>query len=295
MNQQIIIELIETAKKIDFNSINTSNDKINGDLKLIFEFVRELDTIYIHVLEGVFKSKIRFCDYYDSDLCNADEIIDYFDKSYDGKDKDELTEFFAMYVFLRNVVDLLVALEMFDDYEEMYEFLDNGSYFDDLLYMLDYIKEREMSFDDEVSLKFLDPNNKYKIFFSGLAHDDIVKLPKQFKKALIKKLSGQLSNSDYVTLAESVDHVKEAYGFPLFRVQFGNDYRIAYIRRDGVTAILGVTLKTGKDLDYTRYDSIARNKDDFYNEVHNFLNNNLCADSEHYLTISHLESFMKKK
>ena len=145
----------------------------------------------------------------------------------------------------------------------------------------------------EILLDFMNDDNKYKILFSGLAYKDISMLEKNIKKALIKKLSDQLSKNDIITLSEAVDHVKDLTGFPLSRVQFADDYRIAYTRKDNVTVILGVALKTGKPIDYTRYDAIAKRGDLIYKEVELFNQNLLPKDSTHFKTIELLEEFQR--
>ena len=164
-----------------------------------------------------------------------------------------------------------------------------------ILYNISYLEEKRLSRLDNRTMGFLNPNNKYKIYFTGLAYKDILKLGKNIKKTFINKISAHLSEADIVPLAEEVDHVKETYNLSLFRVQFANDYRIAYVRRNGVTAILGATLKTGKDVDYTRYDHIARNKESLYEEIDEFASGKVPRNSEHDLVVGHLEDFYKNR
>ena len=96
-------------------------------------------------------------------------------------------------------------------------------------------------------------------------------------------------------MSERIDHVKDLYHFPISRIQFADDYRIAYLRKDNVTAILGVSLKTGKPIDYTRYDSVARNDVQIYNEIELFKNGQLPSDHPHFNTMNFLQDFYDKE
>ena len=295
MSKYEILNLLNYFSKLDINGINCSNQLYESNLKVIFSFLKELSDTKMNLVESIIDSNFRFCDYYDVGTIVGSEIIEYFENNYLGEDKEQFAKLFALYVFLRNSLDFIMSFEMCDNYDELYEFLDNGSFFKDILAMVEYIKDKELINDDTgEDLIFLNPDNKYKILFTGTSYDDIRKLQKTFKKAFIKKISGQLCNSDFITLAEAVDHVKESYGMPIFRVQFGNDYRIAYLRKDGVTAILGVTIKSGKDKDYSRYDAVAKHEQEIYEEIEMLLDGTLPENSEHFRTIQHLQDFLAK-
>lgn len=295
MSELEITRIIQTAKDINLEEITATNEYVSTIIKNIIEFVQQIEDKNPDLITELINSNVRFCDYYDSSMFHGYEIINYFDNTYIGDDKESLRDAFSLYVMLKNAQDLIYNFELCESLDELYELLDNNNYFEDIIYMIDYIKERELLYEDEQQeLDFLNDNNKYKIFFTGFAYKDITKLQKNVKKALISKLSSQLSKSDVVTLSEAIDHVKELYNFPLFRVQFANDYRIAYIRRNNVTAILGVTIKSGKDIDYTRYDSIAKNSSKVYEEIDDFINGELSKDSEHFKVIEHLETFQRK-
>lgn len=296
MDRTEILQLIDLSKKVDIDSINSSDEKIDYELKVIFGFIKKFEETYSHLIQKLCNSKIRFSDYYDSVTYSKSEIIDYFENSYDGIDKEELVEIFALYVFLKNAMDLLIAYSygLFNNYKELYDFLNNGTYFDDILYMIDYVKKCEMSVDDVVNFEFMNSNNKYKIFFSGLTLEDIGELPKHMKKAFINNLAGHLSTSDYVPRSEGIECVRETYDCPMFRTHLCYDYRIAYLRKDGVTAILGVCLKTGNDSDYTRYCVVGADKNELYDEISKFNSGELPSDAQHYKVISTLESFVRK-
>ena len=59
--------------------------------------------------------------------------------------------------------------------------------------------------------------------------------------------------------------------------------KIAYLRKDGVTAILGVTIKSGKDKDYSRYDAVAKHEQEIYEEIEMLLDGTLPENSDHLL------------
>lgn len=289
-----IKQIIETAKLININDINCK-DKVNEhNLKTIYQFVQKLDELYLEVIERLINSNIRFCDYYDPTMLHEDQIINYFNNTYNGDNLETASEEFSLFVILKNVSDLIYNFDICDNWDDLYELLNNEKYFEDIMYNISYLEEKKKLDENQPKMDFLNEANKYKIFFTGFAFDDIQKLEKNIKKAFINKISGQLSTSDIITLAECVDHVKDAYDFPIFRVQFSNDYRIVYLRRNNVTAILGVAIKTGKPSDYTRYDALAKREDEIYAEIDMFSTGALPDDSDHYKTIQYLDEFYKK-
>lgn len=143
-----------------------------------------------------------------------------------------------------NIEEMEYLLNVCDEYTNINNYMD---------YLLKYINYLDTQKD--LQLPFL--GNKYKIFFAGHSNDDIKTLPKPILIQFIKKIDSPLSKETIIPLAEGIDHVNELYGTSFFRIQFADDYRIAYERVDDCTIILGVTLKNGKNLDYTRYDSVA--------------------------------------
>lgn len=292
MDKKKINKIIEEAKKTNIEEIKCENKNILQVLKSIYIFLQNIEFEYYELIECLINSHIRFCDYYDSETIHGESITEYFDITYKEKDKDKMLQVFSLYVFFKNVGDLVLNFDLCDSIDELFQLLDNNYYFEDLNYLLNFI-EKQNSLESENDLSFM-KNNKYKILFSGFSNKDIEKLEKQVKKAFIKKLEGQLSNSDIITLAESIGHVKDRYDIPIFRVQFANDYRIAYLRKNDVTVILGVTLKTGKPIDYTRYDFLAKDIEKIYNEVELFKDGVLPQDSQHYKVIEQLNLFNKK-
>lgn len=295
MGLEDISSIIKKAKNINLDEVNYNDEKIKQIFELIYNFIQSLDKECFELLEKLSTSTIRFCDYYDSTNMHGEEIINYFNNNYLGSNIDDILEVFLLYTVLKNVQDLVYGYDLCESLDELYELLDNNYYFSDILCAINFIQNKKELKNNETDsdLSFLE-NSKYKILFSGFSKKDIEILEKNIKKAFIKKLSGQLSSSDIITLAESIDHVKDAYGIPIFRVQFANDYRIAYLRKDDVTVILGVVIKTGKPIDYTRYDFIAKNIDNIYNEVDLFNQGLLPSDSQHYEVVEQLNSFVKK-
>ena len=247
---------------------------------------------YTYLLELFSSKNIRFCDYYSGDL-HGEEIIKYFLDVYSGADKEEIKNVFILYVVLKNIEQLLYNQKQFS-LEELYELLNVSNYFEDILYGIELLQlEKELEKNKTDNITDILENGKYKIFFAGYSLKDISDLEKNIKKSFINKLSGELSQSDIITLSESIDHVKDLFDIPISRVQFANDYRIAYIRRENITIILGVAIKTGKNINYTRYDAVARKISEIYKEADLFKNNLLPDDSEHYKVVEVLSNFYK--
>ena len=292
MDKYRINKIIEEAKKINLENLKSTNNDILQLFKSIILFLQNIENKYFELIEELLNSHVRFCDYYDSESIHGENITEYFSNSYENSDKNKMLQVFSLYAFFKNVEDLILNFDFCENIDELFELLDNNYYFEDLNYLFNFI-EKEKNLESEDDLSFLE-NSNYKILFSGYSNKDIEKLEKHTKKAFIKKLAGQLTNSDIITLAEAIDHVKDLYDIPIFRVQFANDYRIAYLRRNDVTVILGVTLKTGKPIDYTRYDSLAKDVDKIYNEVELFRKGILPKDSQHYKVVEQLNLFSKK-
>lgn len=286
--------LIEKSKLVNINDINCSNEECTVILRQVYEFIQNLYENYDELISKLNNSNVRFSDYYDTTMLHGEEILEYFKNTYNRSDIEEATEVFSLYVVLKNALELVSMNELCGSMDELYHVMNNNTYFEDVLLNINYLEEQRLLREENKSLEFLDDNNKYKVYFTGLSYKDILKLEKNVKKAFINKISGQLIKSDIIPLVEEVDHVKRAYNLSLFRVQFANDYRITYVRRNGVTAILGVTIKSGKDADYSRYDYIAKNKEKLFEEIDNFALGNVSMNSDHNLVIEHLEEFYKK-
>ena len=259
--------MLKIIEQYNLGNLEIENKLVEERLNLICNFISSIPTYYLEGLEILDSTPVRFCDYYDSEKLHGKEIISYFNDNYPYDDKDKIIDAFALYVIIKNAKEIVYNYEICDNPMELYELLDCNSFFDDILEVISYCKERQVVSTLENEKSFINLDSKYKILFTGLSNDDIEYLEKFVKKAFIKKLNGQLSDSDYITLSESIDHVKDLYNFPISRIQFADDYRIAYLRKDNVTAILGVSLKTGKPIDYTRYDSVARNEVQIYKEI----------------------------
>lgn len=296
MNQEDIKRLVTISKKVNLNEISSENDVIVNNIRFVYEFIQNLELNYADLIKKLTTTNIRFCDYYDATNFHGQQIIEYFSETYKGEDKEEMQEVFSLYVALKNITELVYNYDLCDTLEELYEILDYNNYFNDMMYVINYINDKKMLKDSEqkAQMDFLNNDNKYKILFTGFSQKDIEKLEKNVKKSFINKISGELSKSDVVTLAECIDHVKGLYDLPIFRIHLAGDYRIAYIRRNGVTAILGVTLKTGKESDYTRYDHIAKNKQDIYDEIDKFSKGELDSNAQHYQVLEDLKQFNEK-
>ena len=290
-----IHEMIQIIYDNNLGKLEIDNKMVQDRLNMICNFVLNVVTDYEEELKMLPTSSVRFCDYYDVAMCHDDGIIEYFDDNYVGHDKEKMIDVFALYVILKNAQEIVYNYSVCDNPVELYEFLDCGNYFEDLLNTINYLvnKRRIDKFYD--GPEFLNPNNKYRILFTGLCLDDIRVMGKNVKKSFIKKLSGQLCKSDCITLSESIDRVKCLYDFPISRVQFANDYRIAYLRKENVTVILGVSIKSGKEKDYNRYDSVAKKKKEIYHEIELFNENCLSENSDHYKVLKNLIDFYDKE
>lgn len=258
-------------------------DKINYILGYYQEISDKINNKY--------DGNIRFCDFFnlnESALVN----INYFQSF--CNDSETLMQY-AKYMVDRWLEDLLFAMgEEEIGFEELLELLDCDNLFDDVIYALKYadelIKNRDSLFDE---MEFLKEDNEYKIMFTDRARDDIMALPKNILYTFIRKLYHPLSTDTVIKLSENIDHTNESYGTNYKRIQFSDDYRIAYFRTNDITIILGVSLKTGKPIDYTRYDAMAKkNKlllaqaEDFSNEIYT---------KEHVETLDYIKNQIDKK
>jgi len=261
----------------------------------IFDFVISLPIIYSEEINMLEESIVRFSDYYDRNTYHGNEILEYFEENYEGNDQEKLLEIFSLYVLLENIPDLIVACEFFDSYDELYDELNNNFYFDDVTSCIDFLNDRKNKKEKDFYLDFQNPENKYKIFFSGASLRDVEELPKEKISTFIRTLSGALAKHDYIPDIERVEHIYKAYNFPLNRVHMSRDYRIAFVRSKDATIILGVALKHGKNEDYTRYDPIARKSSEIERELQEFLNGTLSKSHQHFKIIEILENHQKSK
>lgn len=295
MNINEIYNMVQIIDKKNLSNLKLENKEIEKRLNGIYNFIKNIFNGYQNELEILANTTVRFCDFYDYDMLHGENIVEYFNANYMGKDKSELVNVFSLYVILKNSQELIYNYDLCESPEELYELLNINNYFEDLMTMIDFLQEQKLENIDENILDFLNSDNKYKILFTGYSYEDIKDLEKSTKKSLIKKLAGELSTSDIVSESEILEHLKGLYNFQVLRVHFAKDYRISYIRKNGVTAILGITLKTGKEDDYTRLAPLVRKKDDIYREIEMFSKGILPLNSEHYKTIEYLENFLKKE
>lgn len=289
-----IYEMVQILSKSDLGKLEIEDKLIESRLNLISNFVINLLDEYKEQLDILCNTNVRFCDYYDMITFHGDEIIQYFNDNYNGKDKEQLIDIFVLYVILKNVETLVYSYELSEGPEDLYQFLDFGNYFEDILTMINFLEKKRSVLKDYDGPEFLNPNNKYKILFSGFVYEDFLQLEKEKKRAFIKKISGQLATDDCVSLTKSIGHVKDLLDFPIMRVYCTDDHRIAYVRKDGVTVILGISMKTGRDKDYTRYDSVAEKKHQIYEEIRLFNSGKLPLNSQHYKTLQCILDFYNK-
>lgn len=291
MKKEEIRNILSIAEKKLSKGIKCVDKTKEAHLNSCFNFLQSLKTSRLELIDKLLNSIVRFGDYYDANL-SIEEQIKYF-KENCFNDDDELVQLFILYIYLREVGVLISFSEVCDTYDELYDLLNEANYFDRLLYFINYLNEFENT--NEPMLGFLDENNKYKILFSGFTYDDVKKLDSDGLKKFIRVLSGDLSKSDIVLDTERIGHIKDLFDVPLQRVKVSRDYRLTFIREKEVTVILGMVLKTGKNIDYNRYEAIARNINKIYSEIDLFLGGSLSLESVHYKVIEHLNKFIKNK
>ena len=289
MKLKEVYEIIQIIEKSNLGQLKHENKEIETKLNLIGDFIRNLTTLYDEELKVLDETSVRFCDYYDMGVLHSNEIINYFEENYFGKDKDTLINVFALYVILKNVQDLVYNFDICDNIKELYSLLNFNYYFEDIIELINFINERKLENTNEnnSNLDFL-TSNKYQIFFTGYTLEDLKKLDKNALKGFLRKLSGELSNAEYVPLSEGITHVRDAYNFPISRIRYSRDYRITYLRKDNVTTILGVSKKTGNVIEYERFDTLAMKNNKIFEEIQAFRNNQLPSDAQHYQVVEEL-------
>lgn len=290
-NKQKVIDNIDSCRKSDLKS----------KLTLIMENLSMIGEEYPDMVMAMINSNVRYSDYYDANS-EAKKNINFFETYYLGADKESQIKNYLLYSFLKNV-DGLVSLaseEEFSDFNELVELCDFGSFYTDLVVYSEELRKR-LELDkmnaqarESEKMSFTNKDNLYKILFAGLAYEDIRGLPKHVRMQVIKKLDTPLATERVIPMAEGVDHVRDAYDFPLQIIQVADDYRIAYVRKQNVTAVLGVRLKSGKASDYTRYDSVARDANEIYKEIEQFSLGVIPPSEQHTKTVELLQETYNK-
>lgn len=264
---------------------------VKNELKDKIIYVIELYNKLLEKLDEDFKSYVRFQDFYDINI-TAKENIELFNSIHED---EELLIYYIKYIVERLLDDVFFALS---DCEfcmsEYLEVIDDQNIFDEaqtsLEYALKLIEEKEKSVPQ---IDFLNENNPYKIMFTKMASEDITELPKNILKIFIRKLYNPLSTDLVIKLSENTEHTNEVFGTHYARIQFADDYRIAYFREKGVTVIVGVTLKNGKNSDYTRLDAAARKNGEILSQIDDFKNG--IFTKEHLETIAYIEKMFSKQ
>lgn len=289
-------ELITILNSLDTSKINSKEIKEKFEQTIInliktneyYDKYKENDTKY------------RYSDYCNFSLSFADNLEYFFTTTPDNSLESYIgyIEFFIKHE-LQDFVELLEDQEI-DDINDVIDIMDNTDYYDELIYMTGILNQKIMerlnivNADEDDLLAFLNDDTEYKILFDGFALNDLRKLEKKFVKPVIRKIAQPLATEQIIPYSKGIEHVRDLYNFPISRIQVANDYRIAYLRQDKVTVILGISLKNGHNSDYTRYDTIAKKKEALYGNIKLFQNNLLDPDHQHYESIEFLKSFVKK-
>lgn len=284
--RRIFKEKQAVTDKIDF----CENEQLKTKLAIIMENLSTIETNN-NLVESMLTSPVRFADYHSSEF-SAVENVNYFCENYFGTDKEEQKKYYLLSSLLKDIKSLVYLVNDGEfDFNDIIDLCNNGTFYDDLLFYSEELRKTlelermNQQVLDDSKMDFTREDNLYKILFAGFSYDDIKELPKHVKLQVIKKLNNPLATEKVIQLAEGVDHVRDAYGFPLQRIQVADDYRIAFVRRGDVTAILGVRLKSGKNSDYTRYDSIAKNADKLYEQIDEFSLGVLPPSEQHSKTV----------
>lgn len=274
MTKVEILSIIEKSKEINLES--------SSNLNIIFEFLQNFENNFSDILSQYDSSNVRFCDYYEESF-RSNELTNYFIQNYPRKDKNEQCNYFILYSIFRKCRSLLEGLVLFEHQEFLEIFVD------DIMDICSLIKKFHMmnQISENQGLGF--DNHKYKLMFSGFSLDDVKFLDKRTTKSLVNKINNFLLEFDIVPGAEGVDHVRDKYNIPLLRIQLADDFRITFIRRKNVTIIVGIELKSGKDINYTKYDYIAKKINDIYLQADLLNKGQLDSEDIHYKVIQEIE------
>lgn len=295
VNFELLSELLEGFCNFDVNLLKVPTNK--KQMEIIILKIREVYNNF-SMLKSFVESNVRYCDYFSYEL-------DYKGNIEYAKMLGMESAGFSLYGLqksLETIAELFLTDEICIDKDEACEYLEDSKELSDVLLfatsMTDYIYQKQIDMDarKEVELPFLADDVAYKIFFEGHSLDDVRDLPKPVVLQAIKKINEPLARQVRIRLAEGIDHVREKYDIPIMRIQFANDYRIAYIRRNNFTIILGLGIKSGKDSDYTRYDSVAERINEVYALADQFENGSLSQQHLHYKVIEALQkAYIDKK
>lgn len=286
----IINNFFEELRSILPKDISDVPEKIKHQ----YSFIKNL--IYDETLENqIVNSNLYFSAYYDTSL-SINELMDYFNEYYKGENKKLAYKLFILYAIVKKSCEIYVSVEIFknDGIEEGLKIVEREISDVEIL-MSEILKIQAQELEDADKereknelIKFLNSDNKYMIFFAGRSYNDIVNLPKSVLKSLMYKLYEPLSTQDMIEQAESISHTNSLYNVSFLRIHMADDYRIAFFRHKGSTIIIGVELKSGKDKDYTRYDSVAKQIRIIYEQLQDFIDGKIDDNSTHNLTLKYI-------
>ncbi len=282
MKKDEILSIIQKSKFFNLEEYD--------NFRAILEFLQNFENNFRKLLNKYENSVVRFCDYYEENF-TFNELTNYFKDNYKGEDKNEQYNFFIMFSIFRKCQFLIEALITFDQSDTLELFGDDIENICNLIQEFLNLNMLREKTDSDSDLDF--DNHKYKLLFSGFSLDDIISLDKRIIKALVNKINNLLLDLDMVPGAERVGHVSDKFNIPLFRVQLADDFRIAFMRKNGVTIILGIEFKTGKDMNYNRYDIIARKIDAIYWQCDLLIKNELPSEDNHYKALEEIRNRLK--
>lgn len=269
---------------------NLNNSKYKSVLLNVLDNMQKVMENYFDFFGDCFNDEFRYFDYFSGDL-DVEEIIPFFDSGYKREDYNERLPQFIMYCLLKYLEEIFVLYEDYD-FSELCEILDVNNYYKKLTYLSSELlnaldKSKWNTANQKKELPFLD--NRFKVFFAGLSLEDIEELDPNFKMQFITQLENILSKEVVVPNAEPIGRIKDTYGFPIQRVKLSYHYRVAFVRYKDVTVILGITMKTGKDIDYNRYGVIGKHSQELYRKIEEFIDGKTPLDDDHFKVLEILK------
>ena len=121
MDIDSIKKMVSLAKNVKLDDIICENINIENEFKKIISFIQNIFENYSFVFEKCKDSNVRFYDYYDSTFLHGDDIINFFEQSYLGENKEILTQAFGLFVLLKNIEELIYNLDLCDSYDELWK------------------------------------------------------------------------------------------------------------------------------------------------------------------------------
>ena len=276
LKQEIKI-LIDKYKKIELSSFE-NYPKIYQSI----EFIVNLLEKYNEIIDKYINSNVMYSNYREITQ-EPKERINYFKENYIKNDYEEQLELFIIFNILEESKIMYEYFDVFTneeietqtpiEYIETFKELQNKKKVDDL----EFLK-----------------NGEFKIMFTGLCDDDIPLLPPMIKNIMLRTIESDLTKNDKIVGQDMISSIKDKYDLDFKRIHISKDYRLTFYRNKNVTAMLGITYKSGHDQDYSRYRSFAANINKINEEIDKFILKNT-SNPKHNMVVEDLYKFIKKQ